>query len=173
MFNKVVCAAETISQYTGKCVAWLTLAMMLLTCLVVLLRYGFDFGSIALQESVIYLHAIVFMLGAAYTFKDDAHVRVDVFYREFSVAKKAWVNIIGGIFFLLPFTLYTAYLSLEYVGASWRVLETSQEPGGLSFIYLLKTLIPLMMVSLIIQGFADIIKNIGVVNAARTAKGMN
>jgi len=173
MFNKLVCAAEAISHYTGRCVAWLTLIMMILTCLVVLLRYGFDFGSIALQESVLYLHALVFMLGAAYTFKDDEHVRVDVFYRDFSVTKKAWVNIIGGIFFLLPFTLYTAYLSLEYVGASWRVLETSQEPGGLPFIYLLKTLIPLMMISLILQGLADIIKNIGVVNAARTAKGMN
>ncbi|MFT6654620.1 MAG: TRAP-type mannitol/chloroaromatic compound transport system permease small subunit, partial [Marinomonas primoryensis] len=87
--------------------------------------------------------------------------------------KKAWVNIIGGIFFLLPFTLYTAYLSMDYVSASWRVFETSPEPGGLPFVYLLKTLIPMMMISLIIQGTADILKNIGVVNAASTAKGQN
>ncbi|MCW8354637.1 MAG: TRAP transporter small permease subunit [Marinomonas sp.] len=178
MFNKLVSSAEAISQYLGRCIAWLTLVMMLLTCLIVLLRYGFDNGSIALQESVLYLHAMVFMLGAAYTFKDDEHVRVDVFYRDFSVTKKAWVNIIGGIFFLLPFTLYTAYLSLDYVSASWRVLETSPEPGGLPFVYLLKTLIPIMMASLIIQGTADILKNIGVVTAARSpinkqAKGQN
>lgn len=170
MFNKLVCSANAISTCTGKLVAWLTLAMMLITCLVVVLRYGFNFGSIALQESALYLHAMVFMLGAAYTFKDDEHVRVDVFYREFSVTKKAWVNVLGGLFLLLPFTAYTTYLSIDYVEASWRVLETSQEPGGLPFIYLLKTLIPIMMVSLIIQGIADIIKNLGVIQAARTNK---
>jgi TRAP-type mannitol/chloroaromatic compound transport system permease small subunit len=137
--------------------------MMLLTCLIVLLRYGLGIGSIALQESVLYMHAMVFMLGAAYTFKDDEHVRVDVLYRDFSPRKKAWVNILGGLFFLLPFCAYTAYMSIDYVAASWRVLETSQEPGGLPFVYLLKTLIPIMMALLIIQGIADILKNLGVV----------
>jgi TRAP-type mannitol/chloroaromatic compound transport system permease small subunit len=109
------------------------------------------------------MHAMVFMLGAAYTFKDDEHVRVDVLYRDFSPRKKAWVNILGGLFFLLPFCAYTAYMSIDYVAASWRVLETSQEPGGLPFVYLLKTLIPIMMALLIIQGIADILKNLGVV----------
>ncbi|NLQ17192.1 TRAP transporter small permease subunit [Marinomonas sp. M1K-6] len=170
MFNKLVCLAEAVSHYTGRCVAWFTLAMMLFTCLIVVLRYGFGIGSTALQESVLYLHAMVFMLGAAYTFKDDEHVRVDVFYRGFSATKKAWVNIIGGLFFLLPFTLYTTYLSWDYVSASWRVLETSPAPGGLPFVYLLKTLIPIMMVSLILQGTADIIKNIAIVNAVRKDK---
>ena len=93
MFNKIVCGAEGISSVVGKCVAWLTLLMMLLTCLIVLLRYGLGIGSIALQESVLYMHAMVFMLGAAYTFKDDEHVRVDVLYRDFSPRKKGWVNI--------------------------------------------------------------------------------
>ncbi|WOD08893.1 TRAP transporter small permease subunit [Marinomonas sp. GJ51-6] len=173
MLNKLVCSAEAVSHYTGRCVAWLTLLMMLLTCLIVLLRYGFGIGSIALQESVLYLHALVFMLGAAYTLKDDEHVRVDVFYRDFSATKKAWVNILGGIFFLLPFTIYTMYLSLDYVSASWRVLETSPEPGGLPFVYLLKTLIPIMMVCLIIQGLADIAKNIAVVKTGKNSKGRN
>ena len=138
MVNKHVYLAEAISSFTGKCVSWLTLVMMLLTCLIVLLRYGFNIGSIALQESVLYLHALVFMLGAAYTFKDDEHVRVDVFYRTFTARKKAWVNILGGLFFLLPVTLYTGYLSIEYVGASWRVLETSQETGWFTFYLLIK-----------------------------------
>ena len=167
MLDKLVCVAETISHHVGRLVAWLTLIMMLLTCLIVLLRYGFDISSIAMQESVLYMHALVFMLGAAYTLKDDEHVRVDVFYRGFSPTKKAWVNVIGGILFLLPFTFYTAYLSVNYVTASWRVLETSADPGGLPFVYLLKTLIPIMMVSLIIQGLADIVKNIGVIRAEK------
>ncbi len=170
MFNKIICGAEAISTVVGKFVAWFTLLMMLLTCFIVVARYGFGMGSIAIQESVLYLHAMVFMLGAAYTFKDDEHVRVDVFYREFSPRKKAWVNIFGGLFFLLPFCGYTAYMSIDYVAASWRVLETSQEPGGLPFIYLLKTLIPIMMGMLIIQGVADILKNLGVVLNTKSSK---
>jgi len=163
MLNKIVSLAESVSTLIGKSVAWLTFAMMIVTCLIVLLRYGFQFSSIAMQESVIYLHALVFMLGAAYTFKEDEHVRVDVFYREFSIKKKAWVNCIGGLCFLLPVTLYTFYLSLDYVFSSWRVFETSPEPGGLPFIYLLKTLIPLMMITLVIQGIADTIKNLAII----------
>lgn len=162
MLNKIICGAEGISSIVGRCVAWLTLAMMLLTCLIVVLRYGFDIGSIALQESVLYLHAMVFMLGAAYTFKDDEHVRVDVFYRDFSPRKKAFTNVFGGLVFLLPFCAYTAYMSIDYVQASWAVMEVSAEPGGLPFVYLLKTLIPIMMAMLIIQGIADVLKNLGV-----------
>jgi len=163
MLKTIIDLAESLSSAIGKCVAWLTIGMMALTCLIVVMRYGFNAGSIALQESVLYLHALVFMLGAAYTFKSDEHVRVDVFYRGFSAKKKAWVNLIGAFIFLLPVTLYTTYLSYDYVSASWRVLETSPEPGGLPFIYLLKTLIPIMMITLIIQGIADIFKSIGII----------
>jgi len=170
MLKIIIDLAESLSSAIGKCVAWLTLGMMALTCLIVVMRYGFNAGSIALQESVLYLHAFVFMLGAAYTFKSDEHVRVDVFYRGFSEKKKAWVNLVGGIFFLLPVTLYTSYLSFDYVAASWRVMETSQEPGGLPFIYLLKTLIPLMMITLIIQGLADIFKSIGIITGQLSLK---
>ena len=170
MLKIIIDLSESLSSAIGKCVAWLTLGMMALTCLIVVMRYGFNAGSIALQESVLYLHALVFMLGAAYTFKSDEHVRVDVFYRGFSEKKKAWVNLVGGIFFLLPVTLYTSYLSFDYVAASWRVMETSQEPGGLPFIYLLKTLIPLMMITLIIQGLADIFKSIGIITGQLSLK---
>lgn len=174
MLKKLVVLADTISDVTGRSVAWLTLAMMVVTCLIVVLRYGFQYGSIALQESVVYLHALVFMLGAAYTLGKDEHVRVDVFYRTFSQRKKAWVNLIGGIIFLLPVTLYTFYLSMDYVAVSWRVLETSPEPGGLPFIYLLKTLIPVMMISLLLQGIADIIKNLAVIlNVTTVTSGEN
>lgn len=161
ILKKLVVLADSVATFTGKSVAWLTLAMMIITCLIVILRYGFQISSVAMEESVIYLHALVFMLGAAYTFKEDEHVRVDVFYREFSAFKKAWVNFLGGLFFLLPVTLFTFYISLDYIFASWEVLETSSQSGGLPFIYLLKTLIPIMMISLIIQGIADIIRNLG------------
>jgi TRAP-type mannitol/chloroaromatic compound transport system permease small subunit len=172
MLKTIIDLAEAFSSAIGKCVAWLTIGMMTLTCLIVLMRYGFNAGSIALQESVLYLHALVFMLGAAYTFKSDEHVRVDVFYRGFSTKKKAWVNLIGAIIFLLPVTIYTSYLSYDYVAASWRVLETSPEPGGLPFIYLLKTLIPIMMITLIIQGLADIFKSIGIITGHTSINAM-
>ncbi|ADZ93362.1 TRAP transporter small permease subunit [Marinomonas mediterranea] len=171
MLNKLILAAESVSTVTGRCIAWLTLFMMALTCVIVLLRYGFGYGSIAMQESVLYLHAMVFMLGAAYTFKADEHVRVDVFYRGFSVKKKALVNTLGGLFFLLPFCVFTLYMSLDYVMASWRVFETSPQPGGLAYVYLLKTLIPIMMLTLIIQGIADILKNLAVITGHNPVEG--
>ncbi|TBR41952.1 TRAP transporter small permease subunit [Marinomonas agarivorans] len=163
MLKKFVLFANTISNITGRSIAWLTLVMMVITCLIVVLRYGFQYGSIALQESVVYLHALVFMLGAAYTMSKDEHVRVDVFYRNFSAKRKAWVNLVGSLIFLLPVTLYTFYLSMDYVAVSWRVMETSPEPGGLPFVYLLKTLIPIMMISLLLQGLADVVSNLAVI----------
>lgn len=135
--------------------AWLTLLMGLTTFTVVVLRYGFDTGAIALQELVIYLHASAFMLGIAYTLKQDAHVRVDVIYARLSPRGQAWVNVIGNCLFLLPCTLVFAGFSFSYVGASWQILEGSVEVGGIPGLFLLKTLIPLMALTLLAQGCVE------------------
>ena len=148
---------DTFSRSTGKLIAWLTLAMMALTSLIVLLRYGFDLGSIALQESVTYLHATVFLLGAAYTFVDDEHVRVDIFYRRFSPRQKAWVNAVGGIVFLLPVSLFLLGISWSFVSESWAIKESSGDAGGIAAIYLLKSLLPLAAFTLALQGLASIL----------------
>ncbi|MFV2090932.1 MAG: TRAP transporter small permease subunit [Pseudomonadales bacterium] len=123
---------------------------------IVVLRYGFDLGAIALQESVLYMHATSFMLGIAYTLKHDEHVRIDIFYSRLSDNGKTFVNLSGHILFLLPCALTFGVLSLNYVSASWRILEGSPEIGGIPAVFLLKSLIPLMALTLIAQGLAEI-----------------
>lgn len=140
--------------------AWLTLLMGVLTCVVVALRYGFDTGAIVIQESVIYLHATAFMLGFAYTLKHDGHVRVDVLYGRLDPTRRAWVDLAGHCLFLLPTALALGWYSLPYVGAAWQVLEGSPEVGGIPGLFLLKTLIPVMAITLILQGIAEISRSV-------------
>jgi TRAP-type mannitol/chloroaromatic compound transport system permease small subunit len=152
---------DRIGAATGRVVAWLGLALVLVTFLVVILRYLLDTGSIALQESALYLHATLFMLGAAWTLKIDGHVRVDVLYRHFSARGKAAVDLFGSLVFLLPTCGFLMWISLDYVEAAWRVHEASPEAGGLPFVYLLKTLIPVTALLLIVQGISQLLRSLG------------
>lgn len=145
---------DHVAELTGRVLSWLTLGMVIITFAVVVLRYAFGIGSIALQESVTYLHAIVFMLCAAYTLKHDAHVRVDIFYRSWSARTQAWIDLLGTLLLLLPVCLFIMISSLDYVSVSWSIREGSQEAGGLDGVYLLKTAIPLMAGLLLLQGLA-------------------
>ncbi|EAW32625.1 TRAP-type mannitol/chloroaromatic compound transport system, small permease component [marine gamma proteobacterium HTCC2143] len=151
---------DRFSDVTGRILAWLCLLLMLLSCSVVFIRYGLGAGSIALQESVTYLHGTIFMLGAAYTLRHDGHVRVDIFYRNMSARSKAWVNCGGGIIFLLPLCVYFFISSWGFVQQSWEFREISSEPGGIPAVFLLKTLIPLMAVNLGLQAFAETLRNL-------------
>lgn len=140
--------------------SWLTLVTGLVTCAVVILRYGFDTGAVAFQESALYLHATAFMLGIGYTLKLDEHVRVDVIYSRLSERQRAWINLSGHCLFLLPVTITVGLYSLPYVAASWRILEGSSEVGGIPAIFVLKTLIPLTALLLSLQGLAEIARNV-------------
>ncbi len=150
---------DRINETTGVLVSWLALAMMLLTCIIVLVRYVFNLNSIALQESVMYLHGTLFMLGIAYTLKHDAHVSVDVVSNRFSDRTRAFVNSAGIILFLMPVSAFLFFISLGYVSFSWSLFESSAQPGGLPGVFLLKTLIPVMCVLLFLQGCAELIRN--------------
>jgi TRAP-type mannitol/chloroaromatic compound transport system permease small subunit len=134
--------------------------MVATVLIVVVTRYFLQIGSIALQESVTYLHASVFLLGISYTLKQGGHVRVDIFYRRFSLHRKALVDFCGGMFFLIPVSVLIFYSSWDYVLASWAIGETSAENNGLPFIYLLKTLMILMPATLLLQGVAEILKSL-------------
>jgi TRAP-type mannitol/chloroaromatic compound transport system permease small subunit len=147
-------------MYLGNIAAICSLVMALVTALVVIWRYAFDGGSLALQESINYLYASIFMLGAALTVQRQGHVRVDIFYHRFSTRTKAWINSIGAIVFLLPLSACIAWLSVDYVAAAWSVRERSADPGGLAAVYLLKTLIPLMATSVFLQGCAELLRNL-------------
>jgi len=148
-----------VNALVGRAIAWLTLLMVLTTAIVVILRYGFDRGSVALQESVTYMHCMVFMLGAAMTLERGGHVRVDIFYRDWPARRRALVDLLGSLFLLLPFTIFILCSSSAYVAQSWSIRETSMEPGGLPAVFLLKSLIPAMAVMLIVQGVADALRN--------------
>jgi len=158
---------DQFSDATGKLVSWLTLAMMLITALVVIMRYLLNTGSIALQESITYMHGMVFLLATAYALKQQAHVRVDIIYQKLSVRSQAIIDLLGTLFFLLPFCLFLLWVSYDYVVFSWALLESSPEPGGLPAVFLLKTLIPLMALMLLLQGIAEIIRNILVLRPPR------
>jgi TRAP-type mannitol/chloroaromatic compound transport system permease small subunit len=144
----------------GRSISWITVVMVIMVLIVVFTRYFLQVGSIALQESVTYLHAIVFLLGISYTLQQDGHVRVDIFYRKFSSRRKALINFFGGIFFLMPVSGLILYSSWDYVWASWAIGETSAENNGLPFVYLLKTLMIFMPITLILQGIAEVVQSL-------------
>ncbi len=150
---------DAFTECLGRLIAWLTLAMAVVTALVVVMRYGFGTGAVMAQEAVTYMHGALFMLGAAYTLKHNGHVRVDIFYRNFSPRQQAWVNSLGGIIFLVPLCIFIFLSSWDYVVQSWSIRESSPEPGGIPGVFLLKTLLPLMAGNLCLQGLAEILRN--------------
>ncbi len=160
MFNQTLAGIEAFIDWTGRTVSWLSLLLVLVMFLIVMLRYVFDSGSIALQEVTTYLHATVFLAGMAYTLQQDAHVRVDIFYTRFSKQTKAWVNLFGALFLLLPFMLFVSWISWVYIADSWSVFEGSREAGGLPGVFLLKSLILVMTSLLSLQAFTQIARNI-------------
>ncbi|MCB1700276.1 MAG: TRAP transporter small permease subunit [Pseudomonadales bacterium] len=160
---------DIYTDRTGQLLAWLVLAMALVTTVVVVMRYGFNTGSIMAQEAVIYMHGCLFMLGAAYALKSGAHVRVDIFYRSFSPRGQAWVNALGAIVFLMPLCVFIGLASWNYVSESWIIRETSPEPGGIPAVYLLKSIIPLMAFNLFLQGLAETLRSAMVLIEERDA----
>jgi TRAP-type mannitol/chloroaromatic compound transport system permease small subunit len=151
---------DSINAFLCRLVSWFTLFMVLLTLLIVVLRYGFNLGWIAMQESVMYLHGMVFLLGAAHTLRVNGHVRVDIFYRRFSPKKQAKVDIFGSLFLLMPVNIFIFMVSFDYVMRAWRVMEASQEAGGIPGVFLLKSLILLFSFTMLLQGIAEVIRNV-------------
>jgi len=142
--------------WCGKTVAWLTVVMVLLTFTIVVLRYGFNLGWIWLQESLTYLHVMVFTIAAAWTLQQDGHVRVDIFYTEMTDQKRALVDLIGTLIFLVPFCIFVLITAWPYVSNSWKLLESSREAGGLPLVFLLKSLILIMPALLLGQAFINV-----------------
>ncbi len=157
---KIICYLESISRASGHLISWFTLFMVLVTFTVVTLRYGFNIGSIALQESIGYFHAYIFMIGAAYALKNDEHVRIDIFYRKMSSRNQAWVNLFGSLFLLIPMCVFIFVASFDYVMSSWAIQEASSEAGGIPLVYLIKTTLLIMPLLVINQAIAIIIQKI-------------
>ena len=153
---------DRISAFIGNTAAWMTLFMVIITFVVVVLRKTLNLGFIWLQESVVWMHAVVFMLGAAYTLHAEEHVRVDIFYRGMSPRRRAWTDLIGVVIFLLPVCAFLAWKSFDFVTQSWSIRESSREPGGLPFPFvpLLKSVLLLMPITLALQGVSLFLKSL-------------
>jgi TRAP-type mannitol/chloroaromatic compound transport system permease small subunit len=153
---------ERFGEMTGRVISWLVLALVLLVGFDVTMRYLFQSGSIALQELEWHLFAFIFLLGAAYTLKYDDHVRLDLVYqgRYMNDYRRAWINVLGGVLFLVPFCLLIIISSWPFVSQSFIHAEGSPDPGGLPYRWLLKSVIPLGFGLLLLQGIADIAKNL-------------
>src|SRR5215467_3099780 len=149
---------DAVSTAVGRAVAWCLVFMVLAEFALVLMRYVLGIGSIWLQESVLYAHAALFMLAAAWTLAADGHVRVDIFYADASPRAKALVDLLGALLLLLPFMAVIAWFALPYVARSWAILERSRETSGLPLVYLLKTLIPLFALLMALAGIAQAIR---------------
>src|SRR4051812_22785162 len=160
--TSLIKSIERLTTAVGRAASWCTLAIVLIGFAVVLMRYLLGLGSIWLQETIIYAHAALFLLSAAWTLKEGGHVRVDVFYASASPRTKAWVDLLGALCLLLPFALAIIWFALPYVERSWAILERSRETSGLPLVFLLKTLIPTFAVLLALQGIAEAIRALAV-----------
>lgn len=145
---------DRVNGAIGRAAAWMVLFMVLVQFALVLMRYVFGAGSLFMQESIIYAHAIVFMMAAAWTLASDGHVRVDIFYSTASPRSKAAIDLFGVVFFLLPMCWLLWWVGYPYVARSWSVLEGSRETSGIPAIFLLKTVILVFVVTLALQGIA-------------------
>ncbi len=153
---------DRVSCATGRAVSWLTLAMVLVTFVIVVLRYVFDIGFIWLQETLTWFHAVVFMLGAAYTLQQEEHVRVDIYYRNMSERHRAWVNLLGVTLFVFPMCGFFAWTSWGYVVSSWSIGEVSRNAGGLPypFVPLLKSALLVMPIAVALQGASLLLQSV-------------
>lgn len=158
---------DRMNAAIGRAAAWCCLYVVAAEFAVVVMRYALGLGSIRLQESVLYAHAGIFMLAAAWTLQAGGHVRVDVFYAQASPRRRAIIDLIGTLIFLVPFAAALVILSVPYVGRSWHSLEGSPQPSGLPFVYLLKALIPLFAVLIGLQGVAQAIRSALVLSGPR------
>tara|TARA_B100001559_G_scaffold147459_1_gene123630 strand:+ start:1113 stop:1595 length:483 start_codon:yes stop_codon:yes gene_type:complete len=151
---------EKIIKKIGDTCSWLSFILVILISLDVFLRYVFNFSSASLYELEWHIFAVIFMIGSSLTLQKDEHVRVDVFYNKFSDKGKNIINLIGNIIFLLPFSLVIFYTSIPFVEDSFRVLESSPDPGGLPFRFFIKSIIPISFLLLALQGILNVYKNL-------------
>jgi TRAP-type mannitol/chloroaromatic compound transport system permease small subunit len=167
VFEDLADRVDRVIAAIGRTAAWCGLYVVVVEFAVVGMRYALGIGSIKLQESVLYAHAGLFMLAAAWTLQVDGHVRVDIFYAQARPRTRAFIDLIGAIVFLLPFAAVLVLLSVPYVERSWVIFERSREASGLPFVYLLKTLIPLFALLIGLQGVAQAIRAALVLSAPR------
>lgn len=149
---------EKTNRQLGRIAAYCAVLMMLAQVFSVVARYVFSYGIIAVQETVVYGHALMFLLGAAVVLQTNEHVRVDVFYGSVKPRTRYLIDLIGLIGFVLPVALLIGYYSWPYVARAWSTFEGSRQSGGLPAVFLLKTAILIFSASLSLQVIATVAK---------------
>lgn len=155
LLQRLVGGIDRLNEGVGRAVSWLNTALVLLIGYDVLTRYVFNHSAVAVVEAEWHLFALVFLLGAGYALRHDRHVRVDVFYGRLSPRGRAWVNLMGVLLLLLPFCWVATRAGWKFTANSFRLLESSPDPGGLPFRYLIKAAIPVGFALLLLQGVAE------------------
>jgi len=161
-FTRLADRIDRLNSAIGRAASWCALFIVVTGFAVVLMRYVLGLGSLWLQESVVYAHAALFLLAAAWTLQAGGHVRVDVFYATAAPRARAWVDLLGALLLLMPFALAIIWFAMPYVDRSWAILERSRETSGLPLVFVLKTLIPVFAVLLALQGVAQAVRALAV-----------
>jgi TRAP-type mannitol/chloroaromatic compound transport system permease small subunit len=145
---------DALNEWVGRIVAWATTIVVVVVFVDVVMRYAFNTSFVFTQELEWHLFAFIFLMGAGATLLKDGHVRVDIFYQRFSYKHRAWINLIGVIFFLIPGCLMIILTSLKFVSSSFAVMEGSPDPGGIPYRFILKSCIPAGFTLVLMQGIA-------------------
>ena len=149
---------DRLNRFIGEKISWLNLFLVILICVDVFLRYTMSETSAWVSELEWHLFALIFILGGAYAFLDDDHVRVDVFYDRFKKRKKNWVNILGIVIFLLPWCGLAIWYGFSYAQNSFLIQESSPDPGGLPARYIIKFSIVIGFFLLALQAISELLK---------------
>lgn len=163
-FVSVARLIDIINGGIGRTVCWLAVSMVIVQFFVVVLRYGFGLGFIWMQESIIYMHTYMFMLGAAFTYYIDGHVRVDILYGSMSDKGKAWVNLLGSALFMIPMSIALFYYAFPIVIKSWQILESSTDNSGIPAVFILKSALLIFPVMMVLQAISAIIHSLATLN---------
>ncbi len=166
--EKVADVIDAVIGFIGRTAAWMVLPVALIAFAVVAMRYALDRGYPWLQESYIWLHGAAVLLVAAWVLQEGKHVRVELFYKDASAKVKAWIDLIGVTCFLMPMMGFLFWWSMPLVQRSWRLMERSQTTDGLSFVYIMKTVVPVFCVLVMLQGLSMMLRCI--VTIARGGK---
>jgi len=155
----IVRLIDGLNTKVGYAISWLSTLLVLVVCYDVFTRYFLRKSSVGVQELEWHIFAVLFLIGAAYTLKMDNHVRVDVIYTQLSPRGKAWINLLGSLIFLIPFSILILWACQGFISMSWAIQETSPDPGGLPYRYLLKAMIPAGFSLILLQGIALILRS--------------
>ena len=145
---------DTLNEWVGRGVAWVTLGLVLVVFVDVVMRYLFNTSFVFTQELEWHIFGFIFLMGAGYTLLHDGHVRVDIIYQRLGFKARAWVNFIGVIIFLIPGCIMLITTSWKFTATSFSILEGSPDPGGIPFRFIIKGCIPVGFTLLFIQGLS-------------------